>query len=140
VECVTDAQRNARYRRTYGITLDEYNEQLVKQGGGCLICQSKPVTWHLAVDHDHTYKRVPITVQKLNNKLWVAVSHYRGFDVELTSTKKIRAIRAVRNALKRMANRGVVCFNCNRSIRSMRNSAEFCENMAEYLRKDPIWM
>lgn len=44
--------RKASLKRKYGITLDEYNEMLSKQGGKCAICgEDKSET--LAVDHDH---------------------------------------------------------------------------------------
>lgn len=40
---------------TYRITVDEYNQLLVEQGGGCAICHKKPseLSRELAVDHDH---------------------------------------------------------------------------------------
>jgi recombination endonuclease VII len=43
-------QRNWRYRKTYQMTLVQYEAMLAAQGGGCAICRS---TEYLHVDHDH---------------------------------------------------------------------------------------
>ena len=51
---------NSRLRRTYGITVDEYNELLASQGNVCAICEttepgnSNGVHTKFSVDHDHT--------------------------------------------------------------------------------------
>ena len=51
-----DAQRNTRLKQRYGITLDEYNERLERQGSRCAICP-KPAAENphgvLHVDHNH---------------------------------------------------------------------------------------
>ena len=47
-------QRDAYYRRTYGISADAVDAMLDEQGGGCAICGSRPdrpASLHL--DHDH---------------------------------------------------------------------------------------
>jgi hypothetical protein len=47
-------QRDAYYRRTFGISADEFDALLASQGGGCAICGSVPeraASFHL--DHDH---------------------------------------------------------------------------------------
>jgi hypothetical protein len=47
-------ERNARYMKAYGITLDAYNELLSAQGGTCAICKKANENGRqLAVDHDH---------------------------------------------------------------------------------------
>ena len=47
------------YKRNFGISLEDYEELLEKQGGVCAICKNKcPSGRRLAVDHDHVTKRV----------------------------------------------------------------------------------
>jgi hypothetical protein len=47
--------RDAYLRRTYGITLDQYNELLASQDGHCACCPFTPKEGQLPlnVDHDH---------------------------------------------------------------------------------------
>jgi hypothetical protein len=42
----------------YGITLKQYEQLLVSQGGGCAICRKPPGKKQLAVDHCHVSGRV----------------------------------------------------------------------------------
>lgn len=44
-------------RRKYGITLEQYNELLARQGGVCAICGGEDQK-RLAVDHDHKTGKV----------------------------------------------------------------------------------
>lgn len=47
-------QRDAYYRRTFGISADDFDALLREQGGGCAICACVPeraASFHL--DHDH---------------------------------------------------------------------------------------
>lgn len=60
-----DSVRDYRLRSKYGITLEQYNEMLARQSGGCAICSTLPSIIHagetvssLSVDHDHTTGRV----------------------------------------------------------------------------------
>jgi len=47
-------QREYRLRRTYGISLKEYDEIKRVQGGVCAICRrAKGISAPLQVDHDH---------------------------------------------------------------------------------------
>jgi hypothetical protein len=58
------ARRNAWLRRTYGITLADYERMLAEQGGGCAICggpgevSKRNPAGLLHVDHDHVTGRV----------------------------------------------------------------------------------
>lgn len=57
-----ESQRNANYKRLYGIDLEEYNTLLERQGGKCAICkQESDATGKnskLHVDHDHRTRKV----------------------------------------------------------------------------------
>lgn len=55
-----DKKRNGYLIRTYGITLDQYNEMLEAQGGGCGICGKTPEEEGkaLAVDHNHETREI----------------------------------------------------------------------------------
>ncbi|WP_405506289.1 endonuclease VII domain-containing protein [Streptomyces cyaneofuscatus] len=45
--------------RLYGITLDQYNEMLAKQGQLCALCGERPDTdRRMHVDHDHTTGKI----------------------------------------------------------------------------------
>lgn len=56
-----DRVRNLAYLKKYNISLDQYNEILLSQGGVCGICRNAEAridnrsgaTFNLAVDHDH---------------------------------------------------------------------------------------
>lgn len=57
---MTNRERQLKCR--YGINLDEYNDMLLRQGGGCAICHAKSAyksnTKPLFVDHCHKTGRV----------------------------------------------------------------------------------
>lgn len=48
-----DQKHDAHLRKTYGITLDDYNKLFTAQGGVCYICGGGTSKNYLAVDHDH---------------------------------------------------------------------------------------
>lgn len=50
--------RSSYLKRVFGITLQQYDKLLLLQEGRCYICQNKPRTKKLAVDHDHKTKEV----------------------------------------------------------------------------------
>jgi len=52
------AHKNAYLKHKYGITLNQYNDMLEKQGGGCKICGQKPNGRMFPVDHDHKTGKV----------------------------------------------------------------------------------
>lgn len=52
-------QRAYRLRKTYGMTVADYDRMFAAQGGVCAIChQPEPVVASLPVDHDHNTGRV----------------------------------------------------------------------------------
>jgi hypothetical protein len=53
------SDRRSHLKRKYGITLEQYDEMLRAQGGGCGICGQPPsARISLHVDHDHRTGRV----------------------------------------------------------------------------------
>lgn len=56
-----DYHREDRFKRAYGISLDEYNIFLENQGGVCAICgqpEKDSKKTYLSVDHDHETGKV----------------------------------------------------------------------------------
>lgn len=51
--CASAAAHASRTKAVFGIDAAEYERILAVQGGRCAICQQKPNTKRLAVDHDH---------------------------------------------------------------------------------------
>ena len=54
-------QRNSRYKRRYGITIEDYDVLLEEQQGGCAICERKTSghsNYHFHVDHCHETGKV----------------------------------------------------------------------------------
>jgi recombination endonuclease VII len=51
-------QRNARLKKAYGISPEQYEKMLDKQGGVCALCFRAPKKIPLPVDHDHHSGRV----------------------------------------------------------------------------------
>jgi alpha-amylase/alpha-mannosidase (GH57 family) len=51
-------RKNQHLKRTYGITIEEYEALFIQQGESCAICYntSSATTWHL--DHDHKSSKV----------------------------------------------------------------------------------
>lgn len=51
--CDNETNRASKYKRLYGITVEQYDEMFEEQGGLCAICRKPPINYRLAVDHDH---------------------------------------------------------------------------------------
>lgn len=55
-QCQRDAKNAEQYKRLYGITLSDYDDMFIGQGGNCAIChlpQHDSRKNRLCVDHDH---------------------------------------------------------------------------------------
>ena len=59
--------RDGYLKRTYGITIDEYDLLLASQSGGCAICGGRSGGKNLAVDHDHSTGQVRGLLCKRHN-------------------------------------------------------------------------
>jgi hypothetical protein len=54
-------ERKSKFKKQYGITIEQYDEMLTAQGGGCAICSTKTPsnrTKYFAVDHCHSTGKV----------------------------------------------------------------------------------
>ena len=51
------ARRSARLKERYGISLEQYEAMLKRQGGACAICGGQPAK-KLHVDHSHATRKV----------------------------------------------------------------------------------
>lgn len=51
--CASSKTHDAMVAKTYGITGDDYEALLKRQGGKCAICRARPKSKRLAVDHNH---------------------------------------------------------------------------------------
>ena len=61
-------QRKATLKQKYGLTLEQYNQMIIKQRGLCNICKKQPKI--LYVDHDHKTGKVrKLLCQKCNTAL-----------------------------------------------------------------------
>jgi hypothetical protein len=65
-------KRAGALKRRYGITPEQYDKMLERQGGKCAICRRPPGAKRLAVDHDHKTKRVRGALCYICNKYKVA--------------------------------------------------------------------
>jgi hypothetical protein len=56
---VKRSERSTYLNRKYGITIEEYEAMLARQGGGCGICGRPPsASISLHIDHDHRTGRI----------------------------------------------------------------------------------
>jgi hypothetical protein len=134
-----ELKADKRLRRTYGITLEEYNQKLAEQNGGCAICHRPPSHIRLAVDHDHKFDRIKITVRKTDShSQGKFLAECRDFSNKLRAcygdTKKEARI-SLRLILRRMSLRGLLCVNCNRGLQKFYDKPERFEAAARYLKK-----
>lgn len=113
-----EKRRDKRLRRTYGRSLKWYNKQFKKQGGHCLCCPFVPKTDEgglpLHVEHDHKLAKLKIYVVQIG-EWWIAWT--AEFTKVKKSRKKKKAIKLLRQWLRRKSVRGLVCWPCNSLIR-----------------------
>lgn len=128
-----DKATDARLRKTYGISLEQYNARLERQGGVCQICGRPPVSRRLHVDHDHSYTKIPIETIKVASG-WAAESFYREIYIGDFDQKKTLAVRKVRQKLKVASCRGLLCVHCNRGLQFYSDNPTFLQNASEYIR------
>ena len=66
-------------RRTYGITIEEYEAVVAAQGGVCSICGRPPKKVRLSLDHDHKTGRMRgLLCVPCNRALGFVENHWEG--------------------------------------------------------------
>lgn len=127
-----DKTKDRYLRKKYGMTLQGYREELALHDGKCAICGKPPGVRSLHVDHDHGYRKIPVTKFKVGT-IWVATAVYRGWKFWFEDPVMRVALFKLREALKANSIRGLICFPCNRTLRSGNNNAAVFESAARYL-------
>ena len=132
----SDAQRDARYQRLYGITLKDYERMLKEQKGVCAICGRPPKNRRLAVDHDHSLAYLKIeTWRDRVTQHWTSRIIIGNLGFCFVRAKRNQAIQAARAFAKNKAVRGLLCWACNVGLRKWNDRADLLERAAQYLKK-----
>ena len=127
--------RDKRLRKKYNISLAEYNEMLEKQGGVCAVCGRPAGTISLSVDHCHKYRYFRIACVKVGKDGWEARVTVKGCAHSWFAGTRSEAIGALREILKRLSVRGILCSSCNTGLRKYRDNPDYLEAAAAYLRR-----
>jgi hypothetical protein len=125
----TDREVGQRLYKTYGITLLQYEEMFRDQGGGCKICGRPPATRRLHVDHDHKIRYLKVDSHKIGPGAWVASCG----TIFATGRSKSEVVRKVRNDLKPLSIRGLVCFRCNAGLEKFSDNPKNLAAASEYI-------
>lgn len=139
--------RDKYLQKKYGITEEEYDKQLERQGGGCLICGSTPKARPLHVDHDHKIEKWKIDSKKISKGLWRAWPRVVGIETtgsrmgfyEQAETKPL-ALAKVRARLKRLSVRGLLCFPCNKGLQVFRDDSVKMVKSGGYILNYKLWL
>jgi hypothetical protein len=133
-----DEATDRRLKKTYGVGLDWYDHQIGIQNGGCWICESKPGTRRLHVDHDHSWKKIKIIAFKEAAPylgFWAASAVYGTTEYTGHGAKKSLAIRMVKDKLKQASVRGLLCYSCNAGLQKYKDSPDLFRRAADYLER-----
>ena len=128
-----DRAADLRLRKTYGISLAEYEKLAKVCNGGCWVCGFIPEK-RLHVDHDHGWKKVKIVYGKHEGQ-WVASAVYKGDSFASFSARKVLAGRGLKDLLRRASVRGLLCYPHNSGLQKFRDNPDYLESAAVYLRK-----
>lgn len=145
-----EKRRDSYYRRQYNISYREYKHRLRKARKRCEICRWKPSFnkktgkkhRSLAVDHWHKLERLKIKTVKRRGK-WEAYNlafDMMGFKLregkfKFRSTNRKKAVKQVRLKLKRIANRGLICWRCNSGLKKFKDNAMALIRAGKYMKK-----
>ena len=127
-----DKATDTRLRKTYNISLKDY-EYLLKLGnGGCWICGRPEGDRRLHVDHDHGWKKAVYTCLKIGAK-WEATGVYNGNVYQSSESKKSLAIKGLKREMLRASVRGLLCYQHNAGLQKFSDNHVQLINAANYL-------
>ena len=134
--------KDGRLWRTYGIREVEYQQMLKRQKGVCAICGKshnvKGEKLKLAIDHDHKARWLKRSwTRKASSKMvgWAVFTDYRDEQFVGTGRTRTLALKDLMHQLKRRANRGAICWLCNRAIRAFSDDPVKLRAAAKYLER-----
>jgi hypothetical protein len=128
-----DRATDLRLRKTYNISLADY-EYLLKIGGDACWISGRPAgDRRLHVDHDHAWKKVPIKTVKCECGDWHSLGVYNGKEYRSISLKKSLAIRKVKRQLLRASVRGLLSYSINAGLQKFSDNPDCLRRAAEYL-------
>jgi Recombination endonuclease VII len=140
-----DRAKDKRLRKTYGITLDDYNHILAAQNGRCGICGRLATEFATSLNVDHVHFK--LYARKLENKQWHAWAVTGDLVIlenALARTKK-DALHLARSRAMPKSVRGLLCPGrhgkamhgcCNRLLGRVDNS-EWLSKAIVYLNEPP---
>jgi hypothetical protein len=134
-------REDLRLRKVYGISLDQYNEILAKQGGVCKICGRPPKNNRLSVDHDHRVRRIKFKPIRSFSPWGFCVEARESYaqansmlpEDRCYAELKCDALQRVEKLLKLKSVRGLLCVNCNRGLRWFSDNPQILREAAQYL-------
>ena len=145
-----EKKKDRYYRNRYNISYDEYKRRDEKNKHKCEICTWKPSfnkktgKKHnaLAIDHWHKLEKLKIITRKVNSK-WKAYNiefnemgfHLKEARYTFRSSNRRKAKKQVRLKLKRIANRGLVCWRCNSGLKKFKDNAMSLIRAGKYMQK-----
>lgn len=129
-----DEKRNKYLLKKYGITEEEYEARLKEQGGCCYICKRPQSVFskRLAVDHCHGHKKVKL-VRIRYADVWQVQGVYWGKEYAAISRSLNKAIRTVRQMMKKASVRGLLCNFCNTGLIKYSDCPIRMANASQYL-------